>query len=64
MGMRYLQLNHSYTGSSDGSAVLHVSQLPPNAALFVPGPALMFVVSPPVAFMPVSWLTPTTETGS
>jgi hypothetical protein len=42
MGMRYVQLEHSYTGnSSDGSAVLHVSQLPPNPSLLVPGPALL-----------------------
>lgn len=39
MGQRFLQLNSTYTGNSDGSAVLHVSQVPPNAALFAPGPA-------------------------
>lgn len=45
MGMRSLQLNTSYTGdASAGTAVLHVSQMPPNAALFPPGPALLFVV--------------------
>lgn len=45
MGMRYIQLNHTYTGNANGSAVLHVSQLPPNPSLFVPGPALMSVPS-------------------
>ncbi|KAI5475839.1 hypothetical protein MNV49_000803 [Pseudohyphozyma bogoriensis] len=44
MGMRSIELNHTYTENSDGSAVLHVSQLPPNANLYVPGPALLFVV--------------------
>ncbi|KAI0645783.1 DUF1929-domain-containing protein [Trametes meyenii] len=44
MGQRFLQLNSTYTGNADGSAVLHVSQVPPNAALFAPGPALLFVV--------------------
>ncbi|KAL8291595.1 hypothetical protein RQP46_001853 [Phenoliferia psychrophenolica] len=44
MGMRYVQLNNTFTGSSDGSAVIHVSQLPPNPSLLVPGPALLFVV--------------------
>ncbi|KAM0748117.1 DUF1929-domain-containing protein [Meredithblackwellia eburnea MCA 4105] len=43
MGMRYLQLNHTFTGNTNGSATLHVSQLPPNPSLFVPGPALLFV---------------------
>ncbi|KAJ8494999.1 hypothetical protein ONZ51_g1976 [Trametes cubensis] len=44
MGQRFLQLNSTYTGNADGSGVLHVSQVPPNAALFAPGPALLFVV--------------------
>ncbi|KAI0373953.1 DUF1929-domain-containing protein [Pilatotrama ljubarskyi] len=44
MGQRMLQLNSTYTGNADGSAVLHVSQLPPNPSLFAPGPALLFVV--------------------
>ncbi|TNY17415.1 immunoglobulin E-set, partial [Rhodotorula diobovata] len=44
MGARALELTHSYTLSSDGSATLHVAQLPPNPALFVPGPAVLFVV--------------------
>lgn len=33
-----------YTMNEDGSAVLHVRQMPPNAALFPPGTAFMFVV--------------------
>ncbi|KAB5595241.1 Copper radical oxidase [Ceratobasidium theobromae] len=44
MGQRYLELDSSYTGNSDGTGILHVSQLPPNPAIFPPGPALVFVV--------------------
>ncbi|KAG1847941.1 glyoxal oxidase [Suillus tomentosus] len=44
MGMRSVQLQSSFTGNSDGSAVVHVNQLPPNAAIMPPGPALLFVV--------------------
>jgi len=44
MGQRMVQLDSSYTGNSDGSVVLHVSQLPPNPAILVPGPAFIFVV--------------------
>jgi len=44
MGQRMLQLDASYTGNSDGSGVLHVSQMPPNPATFPPGPAFLFVV--------------------
>ncbi|KLO12283.1 glyoxal oxidase [Schizopora paradoxa] len=44
MGQRFVQLNNTYTGNSDGSGVLHVSQMPPNAAILAPGPALIFVV--------------------
>ncbi|GJN94121.1 hypothetical protein Rhopal_007195-T1 [Rhodotorula paludigena] len=44
MGMRALELEHSYTANDDGSATIHVSQLPPNPALFAPGPAFLFVV--------------------
>ncbi|GAA6063549.1 hypothetical protein JCM10212_002661 [Sporobolomyces blumeae] len=44
MGQRFLQLNSTFTANSDGSATLHVSQMPPNPAIFVPGPALLFVV--------------------
>ncbi|KAK4703171.1 hypothetical protein P7C70_g3046, partial [Phenoliferia sp. Uapishka_3] len=44
MGMRYVQLNNTFTGAADGSAVIHVSQLAPNPSILVPGPALLFVV--------------------
>jgi hypothetical protein len=43
MGQRYMQLNNTYTVNSNGSIILHVAQPPPNANLFQPGPALMFV---------------------
>ena len=39
MGQRMLELGISYTGNDDGTGVLHVSQMPPNPALFPPGPA-------------------------
>lgn len=39
MGQRLLQLDSTYTGNADGTGVLHVSQMPPNPAIFVPGPA-------------------------
>ncbi|KAI0930066.1 hypothetical protein AcV5_006867 [Taiwanofungus camphoratus] len=44
MGQRFVQLESSYTATSNGAAVLHVSQLPPNPAILAPGPALLFVV--------------------
>lgn len=44
MGQRYLQLNNTFTTNSDGSATLHVSQMPPCVACFPPGPAFIFVV--------------------
>jgi len=44
MGQRSVTLSSTYTGKSDGSGVLHVSQLPPNPAILVPGPAYLFVV--------------------
>lgn len=45
MGQRLLQLNATYSGNLDNNtATLHVSQLPPNPAIFAPGPALLFVV--------------------
>ncbi|KAJ7645473.1 DUF1929-domain-containing protein [Mycena polygramma] len=44
MGQRYLQLNNTYTVNSDSSITLHVSQAPPNANLFQPGPAFLYVV--------------------
>lgn len=39
-----MQLNNTYTINSDGSATLHVSQVPPNPAILAPGPAWIFVV--------------------
>jgi hypothetical protein len=44
MGQRYVQLENTYTGFSNSTAVLHVSQIPPNPAILVPGPAFIFVV--------------------
>jgi hypothetical protein len=44
MGQRFMQLNNTYTVYNNGSIVLHVAQLPPNANLFQPGPALLYVV--------------------
>ncbi|KAJ7632761.1 DUF1929-domain-containing protein [Roridomyces roridus] len=44
MGQRYMQLKNTYTVNSNGDIDLHVSQLPPNANLFQPGPAWLFVV--------------------
>ena len=44
MGQRYMQLKNTYTVNRDGSITLHVAQPPPNANLFQPGPALLWVV--------------------
>ncbi|KAF7315671.1 hypothetical protein MIND_00082700 [Mycena indigotica] len=45
MGQRYLQLDSTWTAyGENNTAVLHVSQLPPNPAILAPGPALIFVV--------------------
>jgi len=44
MGQRYIELATSYTVNLDGSATLHVSQLPPSPAIFPPGPAMIHVV--------------------
>ena len=44
MGQRHVQLNNSYSVNDDGSYVLYVSQVSPNANLLTPGPALLFVV--------------------
>ncbi|KAF5316374.1 hypothetical protein D9619_006876 [Psilocybe cf. subviscida] len=44
MGQRMLILQSTYTGYSNSTAVIHASQLPPNPAIFAPGPALLFVV--------------------
>lgn len=34
----------TFDAYSNGSATLHVSQAPPNAAIMAPGPCLIFVV--------------------
>ncbi|KAF9527368.1 copper radical oxidase [Crepidotus variabilis] len=45
MGQRYVELAMTYTAyAANSTAILHVSQLPPNAAVLAPGPALIFVV--------------------
>jgi len=44
MGQRYVQLDSTYTGYSNNTGVLHVSQLPPNPNVLAPGPAYVFVV--------------------
>jgi Domain of unknown function (DUF1929) len=45
MGQRYLELQTSFTSfTNNDTAILHVSQFPPNPALFAPGPALLFIV--------------------
>ncbi|KAF8624940.1 hypothetical protein AX17_006966 [Amanita inopinata Kibby_2008] len=44
MGQRYVELESTYTGYHNDTAILHVSQVPPNPALLAPGPALLFVV--------------------
>ncbi|SGY97902.1 BQ5605_C035g11431 [Microbotryum silenes-dioicae] len=43
MGMKYIQLRHSYTSHSNGSATIYVAQVTPNPRMFQPGPALLFV---------------------
>ncbi|KAJ3766035.1 hypothetical protein FB446DRAFT_417507, partial [Lentinula raphanica] len=44
MGQRFLQLNTTYTVNSNGTIVMHTSQMPPNPNIFQPGPAMVFVV--------------------
>ncbi|GHJ88515.1 hypothetical protein NliqN6_4917 [Naganishia liquefaciens] len=44
MGQRHIELETAFTVNTDGSAILHVSQLPPNAAILAPGPAAFFIV--------------------
>ncbi|KAI9435759.1 glyoxal oxidase [Lactarius indigo] len=44
MGQRLVELEISYTANADGSGILHCSNLPPNPAIFPPGPAFLFVV--------------------
>ena len=48
MGQRLVELELSYTANADGSGVLHCSNLPPNPAIFPPGPACewLFLSSP------------------
>jgi hypothetical protein len=44
-GQRYLELATSYTQDSTSNiTILHVAQMPPNANLVVPGPAMIFLV--------------------
>ena len=43
MGQRFLQLDHSYTVKKEGTITLHVAQMPPNANIFQPGPAFLYV---------------------
>ncbi|KAG8731252.1 hypothetical protein FRC12_019815 [Ceratobasidium sp. 428] len=49
-GMRYLQLESSYTvtplddAGTQYNITMHVAQLPPNPAILAPGPAFIFVV--------------------
>lgn len=45
MGQRYLELATSYTQMQEtGEITMHVSQMPPNANIFQPGPAMIFLV--------------------
>lgn len=41
-GQRLVELDHTFTTKSDGGVTLHVSQVPPNAAMLQPGPACTF----------------------
>ncbi len=44
-GQRYLELNTTYTQqAATGLVTVHVSQMPPNANIFQPGPAMIFLV--------------------
>jgi len=45
MGQRYLELATSYTKmEATGEVTVHISQMPPNANIFQPGPAMIFFV--------------------
>lgn len=44
MGQRFIELQNSHTGYANNTGTLHVHQLPPNPAVFPPGPALLFVI--------------------
>ncbi|KAI0317557.1 glyoxal oxidase [Amylostereum chailletii] len=43
MGQRSMQLNNTFSVADDGTLTIHTAQLPPNANLFQPGPAYLFV---------------------
>jgi hypothetical protein len=43
-GQRMVELDTTFTTTTDGGITLHVSQVPPNAALLTPGYAWLFVV--------------------
>jgi hypothetical protein len=44
-GQRYLELGATYTLMKDTNEVtMHVSQMPANANIFQPGPAMIFLV--------------------
>jgi hypothetical protein len=45
MGQRLVELEISYTSNADGSGILHCSNLPPNPAIFPPGPAREWLFS-------------------
>jgi hypothetical protein len=44
MGQKALRLNTTYSVSDSGTVTIHCSQVPPNANLFQPGPAFLYVV--------------------
>lgn len=45
MGQRFLELATSYTKmEATGEITMHISQMPPNANIFQPGPAMIFFV--------------------
>ncbi|WVQ72346.1 hypothetical protein IAR50_001897 [Cryptococcus sp. DSM 104548] len=44
-GQRFLELNTTYTkDETSGEVTVHASQMPPNANIFPPGPAMIFLV--------------------
>lgn len=44
-GQRYLELTTTYEiDMNTGNTTLHIAQMPPNPALFQPGPAMLFLV--------------------
>jgi len=44
MGQKALRLNTTYSVADSGTVTIHTSQMPPNANLFQPGPAFIYVV--------------------